>query len=129
MLDAIHAAKVSITFETFVFRDEIGKLFCKALTSAARRGVRVHVLLDWLGSRSMPATMLSAIRDAGADVQLYHAPSWFHLGRLNNRTHRKLMIIDGQTGFTGGVDLGTNGPTTASIPRSGGSLTTKWLDP
>jgi cardiolipin synthase len=106
MLDAIHAAKVSITFETFVFRDEIGKLFCKALTSAARRGVRVHVLLDWLGSRSMPATMLSAIRDAGADVQLYHAPSWFHLGRLNNRTHRKLMIIDGQTGFTGGVGFG-----------------------
>jgi cardiolipin synthase A/B len=106
MLEAIHAAKISITFETFVFRDEIGELFCEALTSAARRGVRVHVLLDWLGSRSMPATMLSAIRDAGADVQLYHAPSWFHLGRLNNRTHRKLMIIDGETGFTGGVGFG-----------------------
>jgi cardiolipin synthase len=100
MLDAIHAAEVSITFETFVFRDEIGKRFCKALTSAARRGVHVHVLLDWLGSRTMPPTMLSAIRDAGADVQLYHAPSWYHLGRLNNRTHRKLMIIDGKTGFT-----------------------------
>jgi cardiolipin synthase len=107
MLEAIHAAKVSITFETFVFRDEIGKLFCKALTSAARRGVRVHVLLDWLGSRSMPATMLSAIQDAGADVQLYHAPSWFHLGRLNNRTHRKLMIVDGNIGFTGGVGFGS----------------------
>lgn len=106
MLDAIHAAEVSVTFETFVFRDEIGKLFCKALASAARRGVRVNVLLDWLGSRTMSTTMLSAIREAGADVQLYHAPSWFHLGRLNNRTHRKLMIIDGTTGFTGGVGFG-----------------------
>ena len=106
MLNAIHAAKVSITFETFVFRDEIGKRFCKALASAASRGVRVHVLLDWLGSRTMPATMLSSIREAGADVELYHAPSWFHLGRLNNRTHRKLMIIDGTTGFTGGVGFG-----------------------
>src|SRR6202043_3445420 len=71
MLDAIDAAEVSITFETFVFRDEIGKLFCKALTSAARRGVHVHVLLDWLGSRAISTSTLSAIRAAGADVQLY----------------------------------------------------------
>jgi cardiolipin synthase len=106
MLAAIQAAEVSLTFETFVFRDEIGKLFCQALTSAARRGVHVHVLLDWLGSRAMPVAMLSAMRQAGADVQLYHAPSWFHLGRLNNRTHRKIMIIDGRTGFTGGVGFG-----------------------
>lgn len=106
MLDAIHAAEVSITFETFVFRDEIGELFAKALASAARRGVRVHVLLDWLGSRAMSPAMLSAIREAGADLQLYHAPSWYHLGRLNNRTHRKIMIIDGTTGFTGGVGFG-----------------------
>jgi cardiolipin synthase len=106
MLAAINAAEISLTFETFVFRDEIGKLFCQALTSAARRGVHVHVLLDWLGSRSMSASMLSAIRAAGADVELYHAPSWYHLGRLNNRTHRKLMIIDGKLGFTGGVGFG-----------------------
>jgi cardiolipin synthase A/B len=106
MLQAIQEAQVSLTFETFVFRDEIGKLFCKALASAAQRGVRVHVLLDWLGSRTMPPAMLSVMRDAGADVQLYHAPSWFHLGRLNNRTHRKLMIIDGKMGFTGGVGFG-----------------------
>ena len=106
MLDAIEKAEVSLTFETFVFRDEIGTLFCKALTAAAQRGVRVHVLLDWLGSRTMDAGMLTGMREAGADVQLYHAPSWFHLGRLNNRTHRKLMIIDGKTGFTGGVGFG-----------------------
>jgi cardiolipin synthase len=106
MLDAIEAAAVSVTFETFVFRDEIGQRFCKALTHAAQRGIRVHVLLDWLGSRTMPSAMLSTLREAGADLQLYHAPSWFHIGRLNNRTHRKLMVIDGRTGFTGGVGFG-----------------------
>jgi cardiolipin synthase A/B len=106
MFEAIEKAQTSITFETFVFRDEIGRLFCKALTAAARRGVRVHVLLDWLGSRTMDTAMLDGIREAGADVQLYHAPSWFHLGRLNNRTHRKLMVVDGTVGFTGGVGFG-----------------------
>ena len=117
MLEAINTAEVSITFETFVFRDEIGKLFCKALATAARRGVRVHVLLDWLGSRSMSPAILSPIREAGADVQLYHAPSWFHLGRLNNRTHRKIMVIDGQTGFTGGVGFGREWADNKEYPK------------
>ena len=53
MLDAIRSAQVSVTFETFIFRDEIGAQFCSALTDAAKRGVRVHVLVDWLGSRAM----------------------------------------------------------------------------
>ncbi|HEY5102266.1 MAG TPA: phospholipase D-like domain-containing protein, partial [Steroidobacteraceae bacterium] len=106
MLEALNGAEMSVTFETFVFRDDIGKIFCKALAAAASRGVRVRVLLDWFGSRTMPPAMLAVMRDAGADVQLYHAPSWFHLGRLNNRTHRKIMVIDGKTGFTGGVGFG-----------------------
>jgi cardiolipin synthase len=117
MLQGIEQAKVSITFETFVFRDEIGQVFCKALASAAQRGVHVHVLLDWLGSRSMPTTMLNVIREAGADLQLYHAPSWFHLGRLNNRTHRKLMIVDGMSGFTGGVGFGREWADNKEHPR------------
>jgi cardiolipin synthase len=117
MLDAIQEAKVSITFETFVFRDEIGQVFCKALASAAQRGVHVHVLLDWLGSRTMPTSMLNVIREAGADLQLYHAPSWFHLGRLNNRTHRKLMIVDGTAGFTGGVGFGREWADNKEHPR------------
>src|ERR1700733_16291402 len=54
MLDAIEAATISVTFETFVFRDEIGRRFCKALTHAAQRGIRVHVLLDWLGGGAHP---------------------------------------------------------------------------
>jgi len=107
MLAAIRAAKVSITFETFVFKDEIGCAFCKALSAAARRGVKVCILLDWLGSRSMDAQLLKATRDAGCDLQIYHPPTWLHLGRLNNRTHRKLLIVDGRIGFTGGVGMGS----------------------
>jgi len=54
----------------------------------------------------MDTNLLDATRDAGCDLQIYHPPTWFHLGRLNNRTHRKLLIVDGTTGFTGGVGMG-----------------------
>lgn len=106
MLDAIRSARVSLCFETFIFRDEIGAQFCRALTEAAQRGVRVHVLLDWLGARSIDHGLLEPARRAGAHVEFYHEPSWYHLGRLNNRTHRKLLIVDGRIGFTGGVGIG-----------------------
>ena len=107
MLNAIRTAQSNITFETFVFRDGIGATFVEELSAAARRGVHVHMLLDWLGSRTMESSLLAAARAAGCDVQIYHPPSWYHLGRLNNRTHRKVMVIDGKIGFTGGVGMGT----------------------
>jgi cardiolipin synthase len=106
MLNAIRTAQNNITFETFVFRDSIGATFVDELSAAARRGVQVHMLLDWLGSRTMDSNLLAAARSAGCDLQIYHPPSWYHLGRLNNRTHRKLLVIDGQLGFTGGVGMG-----------------------
>ncbi len=106
MLAAIRSAQVSVSFETFVFKDSIGCEFCEVLSAAAKRGVTVCILLDWMGSREMDAELLAATRDAGCDVQIYHPPTWFHLGRLNNRTHRKLLIVDGKTGFTGGVGMG-----------------------
>jgi len=106
MLNAIRTAQTNITFETFVFRDSIGATFVEALAAAARRGVQVHMLLDWLGSRTMDSRLLAAARAAGCELHLYHPPSWYHLGRLNNRTHRKLLVIDGRLGFTGGVGMG-----------------------
>ena len=105
MINAIRTAQTNITFETFVFRDAIGATFVDELSNAARRGVQVHMLLDWLGSRTMDSALLSAARTAGCDVQIYHPPHWYHLGRLNNRTHRKVMVIDGKVGFTGGVGI------------------------
>jgi cardiolipin synthase len=106
MLNAIRTAQTNITFETFVFRDSIGITFMDELANAARRGVQVHMLLDWLGSRTMDSSLLAAARAAGCDLQIYHPPSWYHLGRLNNRTHRKILVIDGKLGFTGGVGMG-----------------------
>lgn len=106
MLKAIRAAQTNITFETFVFRDGVGATFVQELSAAARRGVEVRMLLDWLGSRTMDQDLLQAARASGCDLHVYHPPSWYHLGRLNNRTHRKLLIVDGKLGFTGGVGMG-----------------------
>lgn len=117
MLDAIRAAQTSITFESFIFRDEIGAQFCKALTDAARRGVRVHILLDWIGSRTMDQGLLEATKKAGAQVRIYHELSWYNWRRINNRTHRKLLVVDGKIGFTGGLGVGHEWTGNAQDPK------------
>lgn len=106
MLAAIDAATTTITFESFIFRDEIGGHFCNALTNAAKRGVKVHILLDWIGSRTMDQGLLETTKKAGAQVRIYHELSWYNWRRINNRTHRKLLICDGKVGYTGGLGVG-----------------------
>jgi cardiolipin synthase len=106
MLDAIHGAQRSITFETFIYwSGEIGAAFADALAERARAGVRVHVLLDWIGAKKMNEALLRRISDAGAEVHRYHPVKWYTLDKLNNRTHRKLLVVDGRVGFTGGVGI------------------------
>lgn len=106
MLDAIRGARRTITFESYIYwSGAIGREFADALSERARAGVRVHVLLDWLGSQKIDAAMLDEMRRAGVEVELYHPLSWYHLARLNNRTHRKLLVVDGTVGFTGGVGI------------------------
>jgi cardiolipin synthase len=106
MLQAIHGAKKTITFETFIYwSGSIGKEFADALAERGRAGVKVHVLLDWVGTNKMDASQLALMERAGIQVKKYHKLHWYQLGRLNNRTHRKLLIVDGQIGFTGGVGI------------------------
>ena len=106
MLGAIRAAKSNVCFETFIYwSGRIGQEFADALAERARAGIQVHLLLDWLGSKKMDPDLLEQLERAGADVQRYHRPSWHTLSRLNNRTHRKLLIVDGRVGFTGGVGI------------------------
>lgn len=106
MLAAIRGAKESITFETYIYwSGDIGQAFADALSERARQGVKVHVLLDWIGSAKLDDSMLDAMRGAGVQVRKFHPPHWSHLGRLNNRTHRKLLVVDGRIGFTGGVGV------------------------
>ncbi|MGF6770092.1 cardiolipin synthase [Paraburkholderia sp. GAS199] len=106
MLDGIRSARRTITFETFIYwSGEIGEQIAQALADKAREGVAVHVLLDWVGSSKMDKRYLNILRDAGAEVIQYHKPHWTGLGRMNDRTHRKLLVIDGRVGFTGGVGI------------------------
>jgi len=106
MLDAIRSANKSITFETYIYwSGEIGRKFADALRERARAGVKVHVLLDWVGSAKMDQGMLEEMQHDGVEVERYHQPHWYNWTRLNNRTHRKLLVVDGRIGFTGGVGI------------------------
>ncbi len=117
MLNAIQQARQTITFETFIYWAEtIGEDFADALSKRALAGVKVHVLLDWLGSVKMEQKQLDKMMQAGVEIQRYHKPHWSHLSRLNNRTHRKLLIIDGELGFTGGVGIADQWLGNASNP-------------
>ncbi|MBC8010350.1 MAG: cardiolipin synthase [Burkholderiales bacterium] len=107
MLDAIRGARSTITFESFIYwSGDIGKTFATALAERARAGVKVLILLDWAGSVRMESSLIEELEQAGCQVVRYHAPKWYHLTRLNNRTHRKILVVDGRIGFTGGVGIG-----------------------
>jgi cardiolipin synthase A/B len=106
MLEGIRGAQKTITFETFIYwSGSIGDQFCDALSERARAGVRVHVLLDWVGTKKMEKGLLDRLEEAGVEIQKYHPLRFYNIGRMNNRTHRKLLVIDGKLGFTGGVGI------------------------
>jgi cardiolipin synthase A/B len=106
MLAAIRSAKKSITFETYIYwSGEVGKRFASSLGDRARSGVHVHLLLDWVGSSKIDPKLLDSMRTAGVEIEKYHPPNWYALTKFNNRTHRKLLVVDGRVGFTGGVGI------------------------
>ena len=106
MLAAIRQAQRTITFETYIYWSEsIGQEFADALGERARAGVAVHVLLDWVGSVKMEQRYLDDMQASGVDIERYHQPHWANLPRMNNRTHRKVLVLDGRLGFTGGVGI------------------------
>ncbi len=105
MLDAIRGAQHSVTLETYIFwSGSIGHAFAEALSARARAGVRVHVLLDWIGGE-LDEALLSGMERDGVRIRRYNGPRWYNLDRLNHRTHRKLLVVDGRTGFTGGMGI------------------------
>ncbi|MDP3069672.1 MAG: phospholipase D-like domain-containing protein [Opitutaceae bacterium] len=106
MLEAIRCAQASITFETYIYwSGEIGRQFSEALCERAQAGVKVHVLLDWLGTGKIDGKYLADMKAAGVEVERYHPLRWYDWSKLNNRTHRKLLVVDGRIGFTGGVGI------------------------
>lgn len=106
MLEAIRDAKHSINFLTFVYwTGDIAREFAEALAAAAERGVEVRVLLDAFGAAKMPRELMERMEAGGCRVRLFHSVRWYTLRRFNNRTHRKVLVVDGRVGFTGGVGI------------------------
>jgi cardiolipin synthase len=106
MLADIRRATKSINFETYIYwSGRVGAEFTDALVERAQAGVSIHLIIDAVGSGKIDAKQLAAMRDAGVAVERYHSLHWYTLDRINNRTHRKLLIVDGRVGFTGGVGI------------------------
>jgi cardiolipin synthase len=106
MLEAIRAAQTSINLEAYIFEPgEIAERFIDALAERAREGVEVRVVLDSIGSSRMGGAPVRRLRGAGCHVHSYQPISLYRLHRLNNRTHRELLIVDGVVAFTGGAGI------------------------
>jgi cardiolipin synthase A/B len=106
MLEAIRSAQRSITLETFIYwSGRTGREFAEALAGRARAGVRVHVSLDWIGSDKADPHDVNLMTSAGVQIERYHKPRALNLGRINERSHRKILVVDGKVGFTGGVGI------------------------
>lgn len=105
MLDAMRQARHSISLESYIFfSGSVARDFADVLVERARAGVKVHVLLDWVGGQ-IDDFQIQRLRDNGVLIRRYRAPRWNNLHKLNNRTHRKLLVVDGRIGFTGGVGI------------------------
>lgn len=120
MLEAIEAAKVSVDFLTFVYwGGDIAERFAEALAGASRRGVRVRVVLDGLGSLPMDRELVDRIEEAGGRVVWFRPISrWTVPWRASSRTHRKILVCDDRVGFTGGVGIGEEWEGDATDPTS-----------
>ena len=118
MLAAIRAATKTITFETYIYwSGDVGKEFSAALSERARAGVKVHVLLDWVGSSKMEESFMESMKSSGVELQRYNRAHWYNIGRFNNRTHRKLLVVGGRVGFTGGVGIADQWSGRAQDPK------------
>ena len=106
MLAAIRAARETIDMECYIFKKgEIGEQFIEALCERARAGVRVTMVMDAIGSFGAYRASRKPLEAAGARVAAYQRFKWYRLGRLNNRTHRELLVVDGDTAFVGGAGV------------------------
>lgn len=105
LLEAIAGAKRSVNFEAFLFESgTVASQFRDALNERARAGVRVRVLLDGVGSGSkLDNDDVKALERAGCHFAYYHPTRSWRIDNMNRRTHRRILVVDGKVGFTGGV--------------------------
>jgi len=106
MLEAIRGARHSINMECYIFHNgTIATEFIDALSERARNGVNVTIVVDAIGSFSLWGRPVARLRAAGCRIQSYQAIRWYSLHRINNRTHRELLIVDGRVAFAGGAGI------------------------
>ncbi|MDB6026947.1 MAG: cls [Verrucomicrobiales bacterium] len=118
MLNAIRHAEKSITFETYIWsKGKVGEEFAHAISERAMAGVKCHVIVDTLGSMKLPRKLINEMRASGVRFVKYGHPNWWNFFFfLNHRDHRKILVVDGKVGFTGGVGIHDNWDGNAEAP-------------
>jgi cardiolipin synthase len=106
MIDAIRSATRSVNLECYIFQPgRIADQFIEALSDRARKGINVTIVVDAIGSFNLWGRPVHRLRKAGCRIQSYQRLKWYSLARINNRTHRELLIVDGRIGFAGGAGV------------------------
>ena len=106
MLDEIASAEHSIEFLTFVYwTGDVAERFAEALATRAEAGVTVKVLLDAFGAAEMSRELVDRMEDGGVEVRWFRPLANWKIWSNDNRTHRKILVVDGTIGFTGGVGI------------------------
>ena len=106
MLDAIRKAERSVNLECYIFTSgEVGDEFVRALADRSRAGVVVTVVADAIGSSGLSSAEINTLADAGCRLEWYQPLTWYRLARLNNRTHREILVVDGRVAFVGGAGI------------------------
>ena len=107
LLKALATAKHHIHLEYYIFeQDEIGKAIIELLISKAEAGVEVRFIYDDFGSPSIKKKVVKRLQEAGVEIYPFHKVHFYLLAnRINYRNHRKIVVIDGQTGFVGGINV------------------------
>jgi cardiolipin synthase len=106
MIGAINGARRRVSMETYIYeKGTVGDEFSAAFEAAAKRGVQVNLVVDALGADKIPKEWRQRLVDAGVRIGDFGQPKWYTLEELNYRTHRKILVVDGAIGFTGGVGL------------------------
>lgn len=106
MLEAIRASKERVEFLTFVYWEgDIAHEFAKALSKKAEEGVEVFVILDSFGASQMPRKLFELMKNSGVEIEWFRPIPHWKIWKIDNRTHRKVLICDGEVAFTGGVGI------------------------
>ena len=106
MIEMIEGASDFVSLESYIIiGDSVGQRFADSLIAAAKRGVRVRVIADWIGSRETSRSFWNALRAAGIEVRIFNPPGFHAWLGLVPRDHRKLLVVDGQVGLTGGIGI------------------------